>query len=335
MNGFSDRNVDYGNLWRLLRQRKWQEANEETLLKLLEASGRIEALVRDRKLSQTGMTILFQLFDTNGRLKMLEALVNSDPKTNLEADIKALLNLLDPADREFYLCEAIETSKSLGSEQKKFLHRLIDLPTAVRLHPGKQRDRHELFRSFVLGWEGEDWHLLRGDIERCPCRDLQTIDSFWSILSDYRFGFSVQARIWLAVNGNLEDFGHIVGWRCNNAWIDYGSVTFTLRPKATYSIENARYGHLPFFPRVGWWHWGGGMDAIIKRLLCCNCLSPQDRKEGIGEEPLDSCNWLPAVSYPEQPGRGLSDCTNPPCPYGTYPCPCMLFEARNYSGSSV
>lgn len=351
MDGFSDRNVDYGNLWRLLRQKSWKEANEETLLKLLEASGRIETLLKRGELSQKGTAILFQLFDTNGRLKMLEALADSDHF--VESNVRILLNLLDPADREFYLSKAIETSEKLSSGQKKALCRLIDLPHAIKAHPGAQPSRQELFKAFVLGWQTDDWHLLRGDIELCPCRDLQTIDSFWSILSEGRFGFSVQGRIWVSVRGDLEAFSQIVGWRRNNTWINYDSVTFALKPKATFSIENARYGHLPFFPRVGWWHWMGGMDAIIKRFLCCSCFSYAETDTRVNDESLDDCNWFPSTApersqphiaappysydaascpytaFHDRKGQQRDPYSQLSCPYNIQPCPCSIFSMRN------
>lgn len=293
MNGFSERNIDYGNLWRLLKQRRWKEANEETLLKLLEASGRIESMLAAGILSHEGMAILFQLFDTSGRLKMLESLARSERL--VESEVKALLNLLaDPVDREFHLYRAIETSEKLTVEEKKFLQRLIDLPSFSKPEPKARPTRQELFKLFLLGWKEHDWHLIRGDIDLCPCRDLQTIDSFWYILSGGRFGFSVQTQIWAIVFENIhpadrdaygqgvEDFGEIVGWRRNNIWIDYDSVIFAWSPETTFSIENARYGHLPFFPRMGWWHWVGGMEAIVNRLNCCNCDSEEGLFNGYG-----------------------------------------------------
>lgn len=349
MNGFSERNIDYGNLWRLLKQRRWKEANEETLLKLLEASGRIESLVASGELSRSGMAILFQLFDTSGRLKMLEALARSERL--VESDVKALFNLLDdPADREFHLYRAIETSDKLTTHEKQALHRLIDLPTFSKPNSAARQTRQELFKLLLSGWKEQDWHLIRGDIALCPCRDLQTIDDFWSKLSDGRFGFSVQSQIWTIVfktiprgdreaySRGTEDFGEIVGWRRNNAWIDYNAVIFALRPDAAFSIENARYGHLPFFPRLGWWHWVGGMETIINRLECCNCLSEQGlshvHREMISQ--LDCCdrlssqgssqvsdrgsdrglsndrNLFPSTfSYLKQPGMRIAACSNP------------------------
>lgn len=295
MNGFSERNIDYGNLWRLLKQRRWKEANEETLLKLLEASGRIESMLAAGMLSHEGMAILFQLFDTSGRLKMLESLARSERL--LESEVKALLNLLaDPVDREFHLYRAIETSEKLTIKEKKALQRLIDLPSFSKPELGTRATRQDLFKLLLLGWKEQDWHLIRGDIDLCPCRDLQTIDSFWYTLSGGRFGFSVQAQIWAIVFENLprgdrdaygqgvEDFSEIVGWRRNNIWIDYDSVIFAWTPEPTFSIENARYGHLPFFPRMGWWHWVGGMEAIVNRLNCCNCESEEGLFNGYGAD---------------------------------------------------
>lgn len=306
MAGFSERNIDYGNLWRLLKQRRWREANEETLLKLLEASGRIESMVAAGELSQEGTDILFQLFDTSGRVKMLEALARSERLGSV--DIKALFSLLPQTDREFHLYRAIDLSEKLTTKEKKALQRLIDLPSFNKSNLEARPTRQELFKLLLLGWQEQDWHLIRGDIDLCPCQDLQTIDDFWRILSSGRFGFSVQSRIWEMVFKNIprgnrdaygqavEDFGEIVDWRRNNAWIDYDAVIFAWKPEPSFSIENARYGHLPFFPRMGWWHWVGGMEAIINRLGCCNGISgessgeswPTDRK--VAANPSNDCN---------------------------------------------
>ncbi len=70
----------------------------------------------------------------------------------------------------------------------------------------------------ILNREIEGWLRLR-DIKKIPCRDLRTIDQLWVKLSNGRFGFSVQKRIWERIGGNThatnktwKRFGKSVGW---------------------------------------------------------------------------------------------------------------------------
>lgn len=297
----SERDVDYSNLWRLLKAGQWREANAETLLKLLEASGRIESLIVSGQLTREGMMPLFQLMDTSGRLKLLEALALSErlllePVQRVPAerrtfptetsatverftrsDIDALFRLLNLSDR-FELLEALATSKRLPPQEQRTLRTLLELASLPsRSDSEKTRDRPTLLKSVVLGWKEQGWYLTHQDINNLPCADLHTIDRIWGEVSGGRFGFSIQQWIWMEEkdrHSNFADqvlaFGKRVGWHGNNTWIDYDSAVFSVKPESrTHSRDNAPVGHLPVVPLVGWWCWTHEMMAVFSRLDKC------------------------------------------------------------------
>jgi hypothetical protein len=322
MNGFSERNVDYSTLWNLLKEKNWKAANYETLLKLLEASGRIESMVASGQLSGNGIATLFQLSDTAARLKLLETLSVSErlvleegPRVPLKrsstlelpstgrftyAEVNALFKWLNISDR-FELAEAIGISRRLADKDKHTLHRILELapfPGKTDLEPTVYVNRSQLFEALVRGWKEQGWHLTRRDIGFCPCRDLQTIDEFWTTHSAGKFGFSVQSHIWHVVEGDVEQFGQLVGWRSNNSWVDYERNIFATRPDSGYSLNSAPYGHLPVFPLTGWWCWMGGMKKLIERLNCCNALSSRSEADaGSFIQSFEDRNLLPPASF--------------------------------------
>jgi len=111
----------------------------------------------------------------------------------------------------------------------------------------------------------EGW-LRVEDIDNFPCVDLRTIDQLWVKYSGGRFGFSVQAKIYRSLGGTREynervwdAFGDRVGWRVDNSWIYYYSVTFDLK---------APLGHLPCCVACGFeiaW-----VSSLASRLVKCN-----------------------------------------------------------------
>ncbi|GAB4365399.1 MAG: hypothetical protein Kow00121_01870 [Elainellaceae cyanobacterium] len=233
----SEQDIDYGNLWHLLKAQRWQEANEETLLKLLEASGRLESLARSRQLIGQDISIL-KLLNLSSQHKVLKALLESGQLTH------------------------------------KDIHTIQQLPEM--LQPPTRKDR----QSLISGWQARGWHLTVRDIEHFPCADLQTIDRLWGQYSNGRFGFSAQQQVWRQVEGKVEAFGNRVGWRGNNAWIDYDSATFTLE---------APNGHLPMMPLIGWWCWVHGLQTVLKRLGHCG-IPTNGSYLSSSEEPEA---WLP------------------------------------------
>jgi hypothetical protein len=84
------------------------------------------------------------------------------------------------------------------------------------------------------------------DMETFPCRDLQTIDTLWSMYSKGKFSFSKQNDIFVSLGGELghydsrvyELFSQQIGWRKKNKLLPISSPDFG------YSLKEAE-GHLP------------------------------------------------------------------------------------------
>ncbi|MDZ8029371.1 MAG: GUN4 domain-containing protein [Nostoc sp. DedQUE11] len=102
------------------------------------------------------------------------------------------------------------------------------------------------------------------DAAKIDCSVYQKIDNLWkdyskSLSSESKFGFSVQRRIFLE-KPSVERFGDAVGWRKNNSWITYN----TLSNDIAKNLEKAPTGYLPSAFRVpssdaklsrGWMVW--------------------------------------------------------------------------------
>ncbi len=141
----------------------------------------------------------------------------------------------------------------------------------------KEADRQtERVMLWVAGRERQGWFRTE-DIEQFPCKDFCTIDQLWIKYSKGRFGFSVQKRIWKSVNGGWQKYGNIVGWRVQDIWLKYDSLTFTI---------DAPFGHLPVScckAYISWDWWtlrflrsgvfgcgGASIRCLASRLVSCN-----------------------------------------------------------------
>jgi|GEM_PF-1967646 len=132
-------------------------------------------------------------------------------------------------------------------------------------------------------------HLDLESVVNFSRTDLCTIDRLWVKYSQGRFGFSVQQRIWQSIKGNSAtdpvmalmigndkaaaaetciDFGHRVGWREKDAWVNYPALT---------PDDNAPPGYLPyygFFEQVwrikvlGVWEWHSAIATASWWRLC-------------------------------------------------------------------
>ncbi len=96
--------------------------------------------------------------------------------------------------------------------------------------------------------EKEGW-LDVEDIETFPCKDLRIIDQLWVKYSNYKFGFSVQKKIYQSLGGTKEynrevsyEFGKKVGWYINERWeiVNYEKISDE-KGKIVVPCE----GHLP------------------------------------------------------------------------------------------
>lgn len=145
--------------------------------------------------------------------------------------------------------------------------RLIDYePLQQLLRQGQWEAANEMTSNLMLqaADQLDQGYLVARDIRLFPCQDLLTVDKLWRYYSNDRFGFSVQAGIWMRMRGkDYEDskrFEGRVGWHNN-------IVNADLR---------AQRGHLPLRPASNGGAtdaWGGGWIAEMPKRLSV-CLNP-------------------------------------------------------------
>jgi uncharacterized caspase-like protein len=157
-----------------------------------------------------------------------------------------------------------------------------------------EADKETTSLMLQVAGKKEQGHLDLQSLANFPCIDLCTIDALWVKYSDGRFGFSVQQRIWQSVKGNFAadpvlalmighekvtaaetciDFANRVGWRLQDAWVDYGNLI---------GDEDAPMGLLPycgFFESVwrvkvlGVWEWHSAIATASWWQLCVSLFS--------------------------------------------------------------
>jgi uncharacterized protein YjhX (UPF0386 family) len=131
----------------------------------------------------------------------------------------------------------LQSEPDLVSAKGVDYRRLRDLLQAGQW---QEADRETAERMFEVAGRTRDGYLWAEDIERFPAEDLQMIDQLWVHHSNGRFGFSVQARIYLELGGTLvyntqpwRRFGDCVGWWVDENWLKYSDLTFDISaPKA-------------------------------------------------------------------------------------------------------
>ena len=115
---------------------------------------------------------------------------------------------------------------------------------------GRWREADEETHKVMLevSSQQERGYLQIEDIEKFPCEDLRIINQLWLKFSNDHFGFSVQKNIWQECDSPREygedwkKFADCVGWRKEEGWTMYNSLTFDL--------SAAPKGQLPAY---GWW----------------------------------------------------------------------------------
>ena len=137
-------------------------------------------------------------------------------------------------------------------------------------------------------------HLDLKSLEKFPCTDLLTINTLWVKYSHGRFGFSIQQGIWQSIKGNSAadpvlaliigsekvaasetciDFGHRVGWRQKDSWVNYSDLI---------TGEDAPKGCLPYYgffepiwrvKVLGVWEWHSAIATALWWQLCVNLFS--------------------------------------------------------------
>ena len=108
------------------------------------------------------------------------------------------------------------------------------------------------------------------EVQHFPCVHLQVIDNLWLTYSEGRFGFSIQARIYQEVGGNIETtieqdskiiqkWGEKLGWRENNRWKKCDELDWSLN--APEGSHPARWWNSPFGSKM--------TNYFLARLMNC------------------------------------------------------------------
>ena len=114
------------------------------------------------------------------------------------------------------------------------------------LSDGKWREANEETYLVMLKVADQEkqGYLNEASIEKFPCDDRRISEQLWVNYSEGKFGFSVQKKIYESLGGTREydhevwkNFGVCVGWRKENAWLNYSDLTFD---------QNAPEAHLPY-----------------------------------------------------------------------------------------
>jgi hypothetical protein len=146
----SERDVSYKNLADFLKNKQWKAANEETLLKLLEASGRIEFLISSNRLAEEDVLLLFLMLDAQGRLKILKAWAKLGllKQANLDKLFQQLTDEISVPDRlkllALELLAGLSDLKALTPAEKKHYYEQL------RAERSQEKKAVKLFLAMVL-----------------------------------------------------------------------------------------------------------------------------------------------------------------------------------------
>lgn len=149
----------------------------------------------------------------------------------------------------------------LGSEADVDYRKLQKLLATHKWQEADQETWIMLCRALKQGGRP---YLHYADLNKLPCQDLKTLDSLWVKYSNNRFGFSVQARIYLEVEEDYQEFCNQVGW------LHY----IPRNPAESFRYNfNIPIGHLPtriwvINGRKWWLH----LQTITTRLQQCSLL---------------------------------------------------------------
>ena len=90
----------------------------------------------------------------------------------------------------------------------------------------------------LAGVEAENrGYVYFTEVDSIPVLDLTTIDRLWKVYSQGKFGFTRQAKLLKALDGNYERLWPRIGWKKDGIWTRYPSAF-------TWSLE-APDGHMP------------------------------------------------------------------------------------------
>ena len=85
-------------------------------------------------------------------------------------------------------------------------------------------------------------YVFYSEVKNMPGKDLQTIDRLWTVYSNGRFGFSIQAKILKSVGKKYELLWPKIGWKKMGIWTRYPS-------SFCWSLD-APEGHMPLINQL-------------------------------------------------------------------------------------
>ena len=85
-------------------------------------------------------------------------------------------------------------------------------------------------------------YVFFSEVNNMSGTDLQTLDRLWSIYSNGKFGFSIQAKILKSVEKKYELLWPKIGWKKDGNWTRY--------PNAFSWSLNAPDGHMPLINQL-------------------------------------------------------------------------------------
>ena len=96
-------------------------------------------------------------------------------------------------------------------------------------------------------------YVYFSEVPPMPGMDLVSLDRLWTVYSQGRFGFSIQARLLEGLDGNYVKLWPRIGWKVDGVWTRYpGAFTWSL---------GAPEGHMPLINQLRGIRL---MDSILK-----------------------------------------------------------------------
>jgi GUN4-like len=187
--------------------------------------------------------------------------------------VAKLENKLQNHDKLLTLSERIDRLES-NLIMVTDLYRFQPLQQLLKDKNWQEADRETIRALLAISGQAELESITPEDVRHFPCSDLSVLDRLWTIHSDGRFGFSVQAKIYQEVGGSLETtiaqdnalikrFGERVGWWRNERWQKCDELDYTL--SAPVGCHPSRWWNSPFGSKM--------TNFFFARLITCGFSS--------------------------------------------------------------
>ena len=157
---------------------------------------------------------------------------------------------------------------SISSEEVDLWAKLRDFLSLRNWKAANEETARIMLR--VAGKEDTQF-LLRQDIQKFPCNELNTINRLWVEYSNGHFGFSVQKHIYQKLGWDYKAFCEQVGWSSNEVPREISKLIWNLKapkghlPTLYVDMEITNLGRI--LPEGSWARAGA---SLVRRLEECN-----------------------------------------------------------------